>query len=139
MEGRQAAIIARILHDDTETARAMLDGSAITQPWEHQVSSCLAAMCAAPETIDELLSAVVEQFHAHQPVPGYAVYRARWGLTAANIGLPGYQVAIGFSDGPDAQAFAKRVIDRLKMQWRVETIPSDKGALPLKSCGASQA
>jgi len=59
------------------------------------------------------------------------------GLTAGNIGLPGFQVAVGFSEGsnpPEAHAFAKRVIDLLETQWRVETVPPGKGALPLKSC-----
>jgi len=63
------------------------------------------------------------------------------GLTATNLGLPGYQIVIGFSEDPnptEARAFAKRVVDLLKTQWQVETVPSGKGALPLKSCGTPQ-
>ncbi|MEU8263156.1 hypothetical protein AB0C02_21310 [Micromonospora sp. NPDC048999] len=85
MEGRQATIIAHLMHENTQAARAILDDSTITQPWEQQVGSCLTAMCAAPETVSHQMSAMVDQFLAHEPVAGYAVYRARWGLTAATL------------------------------------------------------
>ncbi|WP_431884237.1 hypothetical protein [Micromonospora gifhornensis] len=85
MEGRQATIIAHLLHGDTDTARSVLDDSTITEPWEQQVGSCLRTMCAAPGTFGQQVSAMVEQFVAHQPVAGYAVYRVRWGLTATTL------------------------------------------------------
>ncbi|GIJ12738.1 hypothetical protein ACFFMR_30875 [Micromonospora andamanensis] len=83
MEGRQAAIIAHLLHEDTEAASAILDDTTITQPWEQQVDACLKTMCATPETLGQQVSAMVEHFLAHKPIAGYAVYRVRWGLTAA--------------------------------------------------------
>lgn len=85
MDGRQAAIIAHLLHGETEAAGTILDDSTITQPWEQQVRSCLAFMSAAPGKRYPQLSAMVEQFLAHEPVAGYSVYRARWGLTVATL------------------------------------------------------
>jgi hypothetical protein len=58
-------------------------------------------------------------------------------LIAGNIGLSGYQVAVGFSEGSDpsgAHAFADRVVSRLKTRWHVDTVPAGKGAFPLKTC-----
>ncbi|WP_433345538.1 hypothetical protein [Micromonospora sp. CA-111912] len=93
MEGRQATIIAHLLHEETEAARAILDDSNITQPWEHQVGSCLTAMCAAPGSDSHQISAMADQFLAHEPVDGYAVYRARWGLTAATLSSGHHEAA----------------------------------------------
>ena len=63
------------------------------------------------------------------------------GLTAGNLSLPGYQVAVGFGDGSDpvrARAFAERVVNRLKTRWDVETVPAGEGAFPLKACEQSR-
>lgn len=60
------------------------------------------------------------------------------GVTAANLGLNGYQVALGFSGGSqpaDAALFARRVVDRLSERWRVQTVPAGQGAFPLPNCG----
>ena len=59
------------------------------------------------------------------------------GLMAGNVGLPGYQVAIGFSEGRDpaaARQLAARTVQRLKVRWTVKTVPEGHGALPLKNC-----
>ncbi|MEU8216760.1 hypothetical protein AB0C47_13420 [Micromonospora taraxaci] len=85
MDGRQAAIIAQLLGGKAEAAAAILDDSTISQPWEQQVRSCLAVMCTAPGPDNPRMSTMVELFLAHEPVPGYAVYRARWGLTVATL------------------------------------------------------
>lgn len=63
------------------------------------------------------------------------------GLGAGNLGLPGYQVVVGFSEGsnpPEAHTFADKVVSRLKTRWNVETVPAGKGALPLKMCGQQE-
>ncbi|MFV2112864.1 hypothetical protein ACFHW0_11080 [Micromonospora sp. LOL_025] len=91
MEGRQATIIAHLLRDDTDAARTTLDDSTITQPWEQQVSTCLALMCAAPMSVGPQMTAMAEHFLAHEPVDGYAVYRARWGLTAITLSSTHYE------------------------------------------------
>jgi hypothetical protein len=60
------------------------------------------------------------------------------GVTAGNLGLPPYQVALGFTEGADAakaHRLSARLIQALSKNWHVETIPVDKGAIPMKSCG----
>ncbi len=60
------------------------------------------------------------------------------GLTAGNLGLPGYQVALGFTAGRDrerAQAFATTVLDRLEHRWRVERVPLNRGVQAMGDCG----
>ena len=59
------------------------------------------------------------------------------GLTATNLGLPGYQVGVGFTEGDDAlwaHGFANRVLDRLKSKWHIEYVPAKEGAFPLRGC-----
>jgi hypothetical protein len=59
------------------------------------------------------------------------------GATAANLGLPPYQVSLGFTEGRDpakAHRLSKQLIEALSKHWRVEAIPSGKGAMPMKSC-----
>jgi len=59
------------------------------------------------------------------------------GVTAGNIGLPGFEVALGFSEGSDAKAamaFATRVVERLERQWRWQVVPQGQGALPMGGC-----
>jgi hypothetical protein len=60
------------------------------------------------------------------------------GVTAGNLGLPPYQVAIGFTEGADAlkaHRLAARLIQAPSQQWHVVTIPVDKDAMPIKNCG----
>ncbi|MEU8266404.1 hypothetical protein AB0B89_04490 [Sphaerisporangium sp. NPDC049002] len=87
MEGRQATIIAHCLHGALPTARAVLADSTPTQPWEHQVASCLNVMCADPNraSISQEVAAMVRHFLEQEPVPGYAVFRARLGLTVVSL------------------------------------------------------
>ena len=62
-------------------------------------------------------------------------------LTATNIELPSYQIAIGFSEGSDpssAHAFAKRSADTMKSHWVVESLPKGQGAFPLKTCRSAK-
>lgn len=87
MEGRQAAIISHCLRGTPRVARAVLEESTPTQPWEHQVAACLRVMCAEPDeaATGRHMAAMVERFLRHEPVPGYAVFRARLGLTVAAL------------------------------------------------------
>lgn len=59
-------------------------------------------------------------------------------VSAGNLGLPPYQIALGFTEGTDA-AKAHRLSDRLvkalAQLWHIETVPQGKGALPMKTCG----
>lgn len=59
------------------------------------------------------------------------------GVTAANLGLPGYQVALGFTEGSrpsDAHAFARRALRKLSRHWQLITLPPNVGAQPLPNC-----
>lgn len=60
------------------------------------------------------------------------------GVTAGNLGLPPYQVALGFTEGSDAvkaHQLSDRLVKALSQMWHVEKIPQGKGALPMKTCG----
>jgi hypothetical protein len=85
MEGRQAAIIARCLHGEPRAALALLQESTPTHPWEQQVASCLNMMCAVPGTTGRNITAMVEHFLGSEPMPGYADFRARLGLTMVTL------------------------------------------------------
>jgi hypothetical protein len=92
MEGRQAAIIARLLAGDTDDARGILAESTITEPWETQVAVCLAAMCAATPDVPAAIAAMTAQFLSNK-TPGRIVFRVRTGLAMAAV-----------ADGTDAAA-----------------------------------
>lgn len=100
MDGRQALVIARCLHEDFDTARAVLDDSTVTEPWEQQVAACLTVLCAAPGLAPIAVNTMVDRFLAQEPVPGYAVFRARLGLTVASLA--------NLHDGPEAQHVLRR-------------------------------
>lgn len=58
-------------------------------------------------------------------------------MMGGNLGLPTYQIALGFSADPnaaEAQQFADIVVNRLSTRWQVETVPVGTGALPMKTC-----
>ncbi|MEU8039368.1 hypothetical protein [Streptosporangium sp. NPDC049078] len=113
MEGRQAAIIAHCLRGAPLAARAELEESTPTQPWEQQVYSCLNVMCSAPNdaSISRDVTAMVGHFLGREPVPGYAVFRARLGLTVATL-----------ADVADADA-----ADRVLAQVVAETVEAGDG------------
>ena len=59
------------------------------------------------------------------------------GMSAGNLGLPSYQVALGFSEGSsssEAHRFSDVVVAALKQRWHVEAVKPGKGALPMKTC-----
>lgn len=61
------------------------------------------------------------------------------GVTAGNLGLPAYQVGLGFSEGRDpgkAHRLANRLIYSLSQHWNVQRVPSSQGILPMKGCGS---
>jgi hypothetical protein len=60
------------------------------------------------------------------------------GVTSGNLGLPPFQIALGFTKGNDtakAHRLSNRLIQTLSQRWHVETVPQGKGALPMKTCG----
>lgn len=59
------------------------------------------------------------------------------GVTASNLGLPGFEMAFGFSEGSDAEfahAFADRVMTQLSTHWNFVVVPSGAGAKPKGGC-----
>ncbi|WP_449061487.1 hypothetical protein [Planomonospora algeriensis] len=89
MEGRQAMIISHCLSGALLAARAVLEASTVTEPWERQVAACLAVMCAEKNSVSigRDITVMVDGFLGQAPVavPGYAVFRARLGLTVATL------------------------------------------------------
>lgn len=66
------------------------------------------------------------------------------GVTAGNLGLPGYQVALGFTEGGDAtkgKEFADALVRELDQRWELVEVrnPDSRGAFPLQNCGARRA
>jgi hypothetical protein len=58
-------------------------------------------------------------------------------IGATNLGLPGYQMVMGFSEGSDAtesREFANRTLLRIKKRWSVRPVPAGTGAQPLADC-----
>lgn len=56
---------------------------------------------------------------------------------ATNIGLPGYQIALGFTEGSDpleTQHFTDDVIERLEKHWLVDRLPAGSAVLPQAGC-----
>lgn len=85
LDGRQAAIIDHLMKRDVDSARTVLDNSAVTQPWEQQVEACLQVLCAEPRRVAAHLRRTMERFLALEPVPGYAVFETRLGVTVAGL------------------------------------------------------
>ena len=61
------------------------------------------------------------------------------GVLVGNSGLPGYQVALGFSEGTNllgAEKFAQMVVSKLEKQWRIEIVPSPAKSIsqPMANC-----
>jgi hypothetical protein len=58
-------------------------------------------------------------------------------VMGGNLGLPTYQVAMGFSGAEDPEEmkrFADVVVKRLAMLWPVQMVPDGTGAFPMKTC-----
>jgi len=72
------------------------------------------------------------------PVLNVAVEREDgMGVGAVNVGLPGYQVALGFTEGSDrleTQRFADAIIRELEKYWQIERLPPGSGVLPKPGC-----
>ncbi|PWR22053.1 hypothetical protein [Zavarzinia compransoris] len=59
-------------------------------------------------------------------------------LSATNLGLLKYQIAIGFSGDAEREQtaeFVQRVVGPLSRHWVVEFVPSDQGVFKMDECG----
>jgi len=64
------------------------------------------------------------------------------GLSAGNIGLNKFDVALGITEGSrpvDARRFADVVVKELQQRWIVKTLPPRTGAFPDPTCVAPNA
>jgi hypothetical protein len=60
-------------------------------------------------------------------------------VMGGNLGLPSYQVALGFGTGSDpekAHRLSERLVRLLSAEWDVETVPQGKGVFPMGGCGS---
>ncbi|TMR26875.1 hypothetical protein [Actinomadura geliboluensis] len=99
MEGRQIAILAAYLNDAPDTARELLHASTPTEPWEHQIASCLEVICSSAnhQAPIALLTGMIHTFRNSDPIAGYALFRARLGLTVTTLasnGIPSQAPAL---------------------------------------------
>ncbi|URM97388.1 hypothetical protein LUW76_25225 [Actinomadura madurae] len=87
LEGRQAAILAARLNENYVAARELLHASTPTQPWEHQVASCLEVICSdsSHTASHKAVTTMIDIFRDNKPVAGYAFYRARLGITVTAL------------------------------------------------------
>jgi hypothetical protein len=85
MERRQAAIVARLVSGDRDEASQLLADATVTEPWERDVAACLPVMCAPGQQAGTLAAGLAARFTVAEPVPGYAVYRARLGLAIVTL------------------------------------------------------
>jgi len=63
-------------------------------------------------------------------------------VLGGNLGLPPYQVALGFGTGSDpakAHQLSDRLVRSLSESWDVKTVPQSEGVLPMKDCGPQAA
>ena len=61
-------------------------------------------------------------------------------VMGGNLGLPPYQVALGFGTGSDAakaHQLSERLVRLLSDEWAVKAVPQGKGVFPMASCGGS--
>lgn len=58
-------------------------------------------------------------------------------VMGGNLGLPAFQVALGFGAGSDAikaHRLSGRLIKAFSQRWHVETVPVGQGVQPMKTC-----
>jgi hypothetical protein len=58
-------------------------------------------------------------------------------IMGGNLGLPAYQIVVGFSgveDHEEISRLADVVVKQLSTTWRVQRVPAGTGALPMKAC-----
>ncbi|GAA1681109.1 hypothetical protein GCM10009733_092310 [Nonomuraea maheshkhaliensis] len=87
MDGRQVKIVTACLVGDTDAALAVLNSSALTEPWERQVAACLTVMCqiARNQPAEHETDQMIEQYLAGGPEPGHVIFRTRLGLAVIDL------------------------------------------------------
>lgn len=107
LDGRQIAVIARCMDDDTEVALSLLNTAVVTEQWEHMVAACLTVLCYehAGLPVDPERDAMLKAFRGLELSSNFVVFRTRLGLTVIE--------AAGGTRHPDARCVATELIGRL--------------------------
>lgn len=87
LDGRQVAVLARCLAGDHASATALLDESALSEPWEQPVAACLSVLCLTlgVRPADSTTAAMVQHYLGLEPAPELMLFRARLGLTVIDL------------------------------------------------------
>jgi len=90
LDGRQIETLARCLGGNPEDARAFLDASDPTEPWERSVAPCLAALCQhrAGGDVYTTTATMVEGYLDLDTAAELVVFRTRLGLSALDLAEP---------------------------------------------------
>ncbi|MDP9792519.1 hypothetical protein J2S43_001031 [Catenuloplanes nepalensis] len=80
LDGRQVAIIAHTVAGRNEHARAMLNATQPSEPWENAVTACLSLHVPAGSPADATAAALTAYERLDHAKPGLAVFHLRLGL-----------------------------------------------------------
>ena len=83
LDGRQVAVLAAIVANDTAEAAGLLADTMPGDPWEQAVTACLTVLCRrdAGQPIDGHLADLVTAYSGQKAEPGMSVFDNRLGLT----------------------------------------------------------
>ncbi|NED00559.1 hypothetical protein G3I55_02630 [Streptomyces sp. SID6648] len=91
LDGRQVAVLAALVADDTAKAAALLADTMPGDPWEQAVTACLTVFCRrhAGQPADEHLEDLMTAHLGRKAEPGMTVFDIRLGLAVLDsIGSP---------------------------------------------------
>ncbi|MFI1487248.1 hypothetical protein [Streptomyces sp. NPDC020747] len=96
LDGRQVAVLAALVTNDTARAADLLADTVPGDPWEQAVTDCLTVLCRrdAGQPIDGHLADLVTAYSGRETEPGMTVFDIRLGLTVLD--------AIGSAEAPVA-------------------------------------
>ncbi|MFE9174326.1 hypothetical protein ACFYNZ_33640 [Streptomyces kebangsaanensis] len=83
LDGRQVAVLASLVVNDTAEAAVLLADTMPGDPWEQAVTACLTVLCRrdAGQPVDGHLADLVTTYSERQAEPGMTVFDIRLGLT----------------------------------------------------------
>ncbi|MGD6751948.1 hypothetical protein [Streptomyces sp. BH105] len=95
-DGRQVEVIARCLGGQPLEALGFLDGSTLTESWEHTVAACLAVLCftAAGRRPVGPVQKMVKYYLELDAAPELAVFRSRVGLAVLDLSPTAQQAEV---------------------------------------------
>jgi hypothetical protein len=87
LDGRQVAVLARLVAGDRLSALAVLGESALSTPWEQCVAACLGVLClkSSPISADSAIDEMVQRCLSFRPTPGLLAFAVRLGLAVIDL------------------------------------------------------